>query len=131
MWHKHLGHVSFGYLRILFPQLFSQSTISDFKCDIFELAKSHRAPFPITMNKSHASFMVIHSDVWEPANILCLSGACWFVSFIDDHTCMIWVCLMKSKNEVNALFQQFHKMIAIQYQFNIQVLGTNNDKRVC
>ena len=78
------------------------------------------------MNKIPAPFMVIHSDVWGPANTSSLSGACWFVSFIDDHTRMTWVCLMKSKNEVSSLFQQFHKIIATQYQSNIQVLRTDN-----
>jgi len=63
LWHKRLGHASFGYLQKLFPQLFSQVIVSDFKCDVCELAKSHRVSFPISMNKSLAPFMVIHSDV--------------------------------------------------------------------
>ena len=126
MWHRRLGHVSFGYLQKLFPKLFSQLNVSDFKCDICELAKSHLVPFPISMNKSPAPFMVIHSDVWGPANTSSLSGAHWFVSFIDDHICMTWVFLIKSKNEVSSLFQQFHKIIATQYQSNIQVLRTDN-----
>jgi len=112
------GHVPFGYLQKLFPKLFSQLNVSDFKCDICELAKSHRVPFPISMHKSPAPFMVIHFDVWEPAKTS-LSGACWFVSFIDDHTRMNWVCLMKSKNEVSPLFQQFQKIITTQYKSNI------------
>jgi transposase InsO family protein len=33
---------------------------------------------------------------------------------------------MKSKSEVSSLFQQFHKMIATQYQSNIQVIRTDN-----
>ena len=84
--------------------MFSQLTDSSFKCDICELAKSHRVTFPISMNKSPVPFMVVHSDVWGPAKISSLNGARWFVSFIDDHTRMTWVCLMKSKNEVSSLF---------------------------
>ena len=70
--------------------------------------------------------MVIHFDVWGPTNIPSLSGTRWFVSFIDDHTRMTRICLMKSKSEVSFLFQFFHKMIATQYQSNIQVIDTNN-----
>ncbi|KAJ8645644.1 hypothetical protein MRB53_007392 [Persea americana] len=62
LWHRRLGHASFGYLKKLFPKLFSQLTDSDFKCDICELAKSHRVSFPIRMNKSPVPFMVVHSD---------------------------------------------------------------------
>ena len=105
LWHRRLGHASFGYLQKLFPQLFSQLIVSYFKCDIYELAKSHRVPFPISMNKSFIHFMVIHSNVWGPTNTHYLSGTHWFVSFIDDHTCMTWICLMKSKSEVSSLFQ--------------------------
>ncbi|XP_068645202.1 uncharacterized protein [Aristolochia californica] len=56
LWHKRLGHSSF-----------------DFKCDVCELAKSHRVPFQISMNRSPTPFMIIHSDVWGPANIASLS----------------------------------------------------------
>ena len=126
LWHRRLGHASFGYLQKLFPQLFSQLIVSDFKCDVCERAKSHRVSFPISMNKSPAPFMVVHSDVWGPTNTPSLNGSRWFVSFIDDHTRMTWICLMKSKSEVSSLFQQFHKMIATQYQTNIQVIRTDN-----
>ena len=115
LWHRRLGHAFFGYLQKLFPQFFLQLTVSDFKCDICEVAKSHRVPFPISMNKSLVPFIVIHSDVWGPANTSSLSGAHWFVSFIDDHTRITWICLMKLKSEVSSLFQQFHNMIATQY----------------
>ena len=126
LWHRRLGHASFGYLQKLFPKLFSKIIASDFKCDICELAKSHRVSFPISMNKSPVPFMIIHSDGWGPANTPSMNGARWFVSFIDDNTRMTWVCLMKSKSEVSSLFQKFHKMIATQYQSHIQVLRTDN-----
>ena len=52
LWHRCLGHASFGYLKKLFPSLFTKSDISGFRCDICELAKSHRASFPLILNKS-------------------------------------------------------------------------------
>ena len=125
LWRRCLGHASFGYLKILFPKLFSQLDTSDFKCSICELAKGHRV---LSMNKSPVPFMLIHYDVWGPAKNPSLNGSRWFVSFIDDQTHMTWVCLMKSKNEVSFLFQKFHKMIATQYQSHIQVLRTNNGR---
>ena len=109
LWHKRLGHSSFGYLKKLLPKLFIKLSNSDFKCEVCELAKSHRVPFQISMNKSPAPFMVIHSDVWGPANNISLNDKRWFISFIDDHTRVTWICLMKSKSEVGSLFKQFHK----------------------
>ena len=63
LWHQRLGHASFGYLKKLFPSLFAKSDISGFRCDICELAKSHRASFTLILNKSPFPFMVIHYDV--------------------------------------------------------------------
>ncbi|RVW35673.1 Retrovirus-related Pol polyprotein from transposon TNT 1-94 [Vitis vinifera] len=125
LWHRRLGHASFGYLKKLFPSLFAKSDISGFRCDICELAKSHRASFPLILNKS-LSFMVIHSDVWGPSKVPTLSGSRWFVTFIDDCTRMTWLCLMKTKDEVNLLFQKFHKMIETQYNAKVRVLRSDN-----
>nr|CAN71214.1 hypothetical protein VITISV_039504 [Vitis vinifera] len=126
LWHRRLGHASFGYLKKLFPSLFAKSDISGFCCDICELAKSHRASFPLILNKSPLPFMVIHSDVWGPSKVPILSGSHWFVTFIDDCTRMTWLCLMKTKDEVNLLFQKFHKMIETQYNAKVQVLRSDN-----
>ena len=124
--HRRLGHASFGYLKKLFPSLFTNLDISIFKCDVCELAKSHRASFPLILNKSLVPFMVIHSDVWGPSKVPTLGGSHWFVTFIDDCTRMTWLCLMKSKSEVNWLFQRFYNTIHTQYNARIQVLRSDN-----
>ena len=64
LWHKRLGHASFGYLKKLFPSLFFSLDVSSFQCDTCELAKSHRVPFPLSSNKSLGTFSLVHSDVW-------------------------------------------------------------------
>ena len=128
LWHQRLGHVSFGYLKKLFPSLFARSDVSSFRCDNCELAKSLRVSFPLILNKSSLLFMVIHSDVWVwgPYRVPTLSGSHWFVNFIDDCTKMTWLCLMKTKVEVNLLFTKFHKMIETQYNAKVQVLHSDN-----
>ena len=128
LWHRRLGHASFGYLKKLFPSFFTMSDVSDFRCDICELIKSHRASFLLILNKSLLSFMVIHSDVWGPSKVPTLSGSHWFVTFIDDYTRMTRLCLMKTKHEVNSLFQNFHKMIKTEYNAKIRVLRSDNGR---
>ena len=126
LWHRRLGHASFGYLKKLFPSLFTRFDVSSFQCEVCELAKSHRASFPLTLNKSLVPFMIIHSDVWGPSKVTTLGGSRWFVTFIDDCTRMTWVCLMKSKSDVNLLFQKFYNMIRTQYNAQVQVLRSDN-----
>nr|CAN81263.1 hypothetical protein VITISV_028698 [Vitis vinifera] len=104
LWHRRLGYASFGYLKKLFPSLFAKSDISGFRCDICELAKSHHGPSKVST----------------------LSGSRWFVTFIDDCTRMTWLCSMKTKDEVNLLFQKFHKMIETQYNAKVRVLRSDN-----
>ena len=44
-------------MKKLFPSLFANFDVSSFKCDVFELGKSHRASFPLTLTKSPVPFM--------------------------------------------------------------------------
>jgi len=115
LWHRRLGHASLGYLKKLFPNLFTKFDIFSFHCDVCELAKRHRAFFQLFLNKSPLPFIVIHSDVWSPSKVTTLSGSRWFVTFIDDCTRITWLYLMTSKGKVNLLFQKFHKIIETQY----------------
>ena len=72
--------------------------------------------------------MVIHYDVWGPSKVPTLSGLRWFVTFIDDCTRMTWLCLIKTKDEVNLLFENFHKMIGTQYNAKVWVLRSDNGR---
>ncbi|KAI5323859.1 hypothetical protein L3X38_032932 [Prunus dulcis] len=73
LWHKRLGHALFGYLKNLFPSLFSSLDVSSFQCDTCEMAKSHRVSFPLSSNKSLVPFSLVHFDVWGPAKIATLT----------------------------------------------------------
>jgi len=95
-------------------------------CDVYTLVKSHRVQFPLSLNKSYVPFMLVHSDVWGLAKIPTMSGARWFVSFIDDHTRMTWVSLMKIKSEVTIMFKNFNSIVVNQFQSCIKVLWTDN-----
>lgn len=108
------GHASFRYLKKLFLSLFTKVDTSCFKCDVCELAKSHRISFPVQLHKSPFPFMIIHSNIWGPYKVSILGESHWFVTFINDDTRMTWLCLMKSKSELNILFQKFYKMVETQ-----------------
>ena len=126
LWHRRLGHPSFHYLKHVLPDLFMSTQISDLKCDTCILAKSHRATYPLSMNKSDTSFALIHSDVWGPSPVTNMSGIHWFVIFVDDCTRMTWLYLLKQKDEVLNIFETFHAMVCTQYGATIKVLRSNN-----
>jgi len=121
-----LGHPSFGYLRHVFPDLFSDVETSELNCDTCILAKSHRATYPLSMNKSDIPFALIHSNVWGPSPVSIVSGVCWFVTFVDDCTRMTWLYLLKHKDEVFKVFHSFHAMIQTQFSAQIRILRSDN-----
>ena len=64
----------------------------------------------------------------HPSRANNITGSRWFVTFIDDHTRVTWVFLMKEKSEVGWIFEIFHTMVQTQFQTNIKVLRTNNGR---
>ena len=126
LWHRHLGHPSFGYLRHLFPSLFSHLQNGDFKCDTCIKAKSQRVSNPVSLNKTNIPFSLIHSHVWGPSPITTPSGHRWFVIFVDDYTRMTWLYQLKTKDEFFTIFQAFHAMVQTQFSSKIRVLRSYN-----
>ncbi|KAK2414048.1 putative mitochondrial protein [Trifolium repens] len=128
LWHLRLGHPSFPYLKHLFPKLFRNKDISLFKCEACEFAKHHRSHFAIQPYKPSKPFSVIHSDVWGPNRTSTLSLKKWFITFIDDHSRVCWVYLLKGKYDVCQVVKDFCTMVQNQYQTNIQVFRSDNGK---
>ena len=113
------------YLKHLFPSLFNKNPKS-FECEICQLSKQVRSHFPIQPYRASSPFSIIHSDIWGPSRIKNVTGTRWFVSFIDDHTRLTWVFLMKEKSETGQIFKNFKNMIQTQFQSKIQILKSDN-----
>lgn len=128
LWHYRLGHPNFLYLSKMFPSLFINKNPLSFDCEICQFAKHTRNSYSRLTYKPSKPFSLIHSDVWGPSRVNTLTEKRWFISFIDDHTRLTWVFLMKSKSEVSEIFQKFHCMINTQFQTQIQTLKTDNGK---
>ena len=70
LWHYRLGHPSFQYLKYLFPNLFQNTNLSSFQCEVCQFAKHHRASFSSQPYKPTTPFTLIHSDIWGPCRTL-------------------------------------------------------------
>ncbi|XP_062107930.1 lysine-specific demethylase JMJ26-like isoform X2 [Humulus lupulus] len=126
IWHYKLGHPSFSYLKRLFPGLFKKLNPLFFHCDSCLLAKSQRKSY---IQKSYCPskpFYLFYGYVWGPSKVTTISGKKWFVTFIDDHTRLCWVYLMKEKFEVTKIFTDFYSMIETQFQTKISILRSDN-----
>ncbi|RVX08140.1 Retrovirus-related Pol polyprotein from transposon TNT 1-94 [Vitis vinifera] len=128
MLHYRLGHPSFVYLAKLFPKLFINKNPASYHCEICQFAKHTRTVYLQIPYKPSTVFSLVHSDVWGPSRIKNISGTRWFVTFVDDHTRVTWVFLMKEKSEVGHIFQTFNLMVQNQFNSKIQVLKLDNAK---
>jgi hypothetical protein len=68
-------------------------------CDICPMAKQTRLPFNMSYISSHASFDLIHCDIWGPHRTHTHSGARYFLTIVDDYSRYTWIHLMKLKSE--------------------------------
>jgi len=125
LWHRCLGHPSFGYLKILFPSLFTSNTKS-IKCETCIRAKNYRVTFSLNNNRVNSAFSLVHSDVWGPAPNSHNNQFQYFVLFVDDFSRMTWVYFLKHKFEVPDKFYAFYQMIHTQFDKKIQVLRSDN-----
>ena len=51
-----------------------------------------------------------------------------FITFIDNHTRVCWIYLLKEKSKAKRVFKIFHAMIKALFQTHIQVLWNDNGK---
>ena len=126
LWHCHLGHPNFFYLKRLFPSLFINKNTYFFQYDICKLSKHTRSHYAIKIYKPSQPFSLSHGDIWRPSRIQNIIDARWFLLLIDDHTRVSWTFLMKDKSKTSHIFQVFHKMIQNQFQDNVQVFKIDN-----
>jgi GAG-pre-integrase domain len=84
--HYRLGHIFFTILGKLYHKLYSKCDKTKLVYDACEFAKHTRTIYPTSDNRNSSCFDIIHSDVWGLSRVASLSGARWFVIFIDCHS---------------------------------------------
>jgi hypothetical protein len=113
-------------MRKLSPHLFLGLNNEVFNCETCIKAKSHRTIYPGSMSKSLFPFDLIHTDVWGPSPITSKSGCRWFILFTYDFSRMTWVYLIKTKDEVPVVFQNYYQMVKTQFEREIKVVRSDN-----
>ena len=91
LYHCRMGHPSFQVVKAIFPSLFKNLNVGSLHCEVCELAKHKRVSFPISNKMSSFPFSLFHTDVLGPTHVPNISGAKWFLTFIDDCTRVTWV----------------------------------------
>nr|GEU83604.1 ribonuclease H-like domain-containing protein [Tanacetum cinerariifolium] len=101
LWHQRLGHLVDLVLDVLKGSLNldSQTTFKHLS-DTCNKTKQTREPFPLSDHKSSKIGELVHLDVWGPYKITSRDGFRYFLTIVDDFTRVVWVYMVKGKDDV-------------------------------
>jgi len=94
--------------------------------DICPITKQTRLSLNMSYISSHASFDLIHGDIWGPHRTHTHSGARYFLTIVDDYSCYTWIHLMKLKSETQTLLKSFNAFVKTQFQCNVKCVRADN-----
>ena len=132
VWHRRYGHLGEKYLQ----QLEKDKLVNGFNYDVTKSTelcepcvqgKLHNSKFPSTGRKRAVRPLeLVHSDVCGKLKNKSLSGAEYFLSFIDDNTHFTWVYMLKKKDEVFRKFREWKAMVERESGHRLKTLRTDN-----
>lgn len=82
--------------------------------------------FHIHPYKVSKPFLMIHSNIWGPLKVTNLNEPKRFITFINDHSNVCWVYLLKEKSEAKIIFENVFFMIQNQFQTTTKICRSNN-----
>ncbi|MCO5558544.1 hypothetical protein L7F22_012129 [Adiantum nelumboides] len=144
IWHKRSGHANMQRLKTMQSQelvtCLHVFKVADMQkvCEACQFGKQAKASFLHDKHVSRNVLELVLSDVWGPAKTASMSGCRFYVTFIDDHTCKVWVYFMKythtrkvwvyfmkEKSEEFTHFQNFKAMAEKQTRKYVQCVRSD------
>ena len=132
IWHQRFGHLSESGLHMLS----NQKLVDDFDyntaksiplCKPCIDGKLHRSPFPKKgRTRPQNPLELVHSDICGPMKTPSLSGAKYFLTFVDDKTHYIWIYVLKHKSEPFSKFLEWKAQVELESSLKLKVLRTDN-----
>lgn len=83
------------------------------------------------VHNSKGTLDYIHADLWEPTQTVSLGRARYFLSLIDDFSRMVWVYVLKSKEDVFEQFKTWKKIVETQTNRKVNRFTTDNGLEFC
>ena len=132
IWHRRYGHLGARNLQKLArDQLVDGFDYDASKeigfCESCMEGKHHRSPFPTSGTKRSKNVLeLVHSDVCGKMSTQSLSGAEYFLTFIDDKSRHVWVYVLKRKEQVFKKFLEWKALVEKSTDEKLKALRTDN-----
>lgn len=130
-WHRRFGHLGKQSIKELARSKMvngldvNVNEESEF-CEPCAMGKIHRLPFQPSTRRAEHRLEVVHNDVCGKIGTKSLSGAEYFVTFIDDHTRFAWIYVIKHKDEVFQRFQEWKAQVEKMTGKKVKALRSDN-----
>lgn len=133
IWHLRLGHISEKGLKELKKQgVFKNDKLGSLGlCEDCILRKASRLKFETAVHSTKEKLAYIHTDLWGPAQVTSLGSCSHFLSFIDDFSRMVWIYVLKSKDELLERFKRWKVLVETQISLKVKTLRTYNGLEYC
>ena len=101
LWHNRLGHMSEKGMQVLTKKSLlpgiEGTTLET--CDDCLAGKQYRISFKRPSHSTKSNVLdIVYSDLCGRMKVKTLSGALYFLTFIDDHSRKVWAYAFRSKN---------------------------------
>ena len=132
VWHRRFGHLGETYLQQIAREKLVNGFVYDIKqctkfCESCVKGKFHKSKFPNAgRRRAQKPLELVHSDVCGKLNSKSLSGAEYFLTFVDDYTHYTWVYVLKKKHEVFQKFVEWKTMVEKESEYQLKTLRTDN-----
>ena len=127
LWHRRFGHASREAVKkALASNSIVMGDVSTKVCDVCELSKQARKPFPVHDDHGNASSDVVCSDVLGPVTPASRSGCTYAVTFIMMKTRFVKVYPIMRKSDVLAKFIEFRQYMQTQTGVSVRAIRSDN-----
>lgn len=131
--HQRFGHLNWEALHTLRGEdpkvlglTLDKTPKPESPCEGCMLGKQHRRSFKISQTPPASEpFALVHSDLDGPMRTPSITGSSYFCTFLDDHSGVVWVYYLKSKDEAITAFRKFKAMVETQYSRKIKVFRSD------
>ena len=133
LWHRRFGHLGVQNMeKLKKDQLvngFNYNVKTEQKfCEPCIDGKHHKLPFPKKGGERSTELLgKVHSDVCGKSEVKSLSGAEYFVTFIDDKSKYVWTYVLKNKSDVFKKFHEWKAMVEKSSGMKLKTFRTDND----
>ena len=129
MWHKRLGHLHHGALKILqqiSTGLPKGTLAQSYQCKGCTLGKFVKATFHEKDSRAMTILERIHTDVCGPFSVASTAKHRYYVIFVDDFSHKCWIFFMQKNSETFSKLCEFKALVEKDSGKQVKALRSDN-----